>query len=83
MQRGAEKGEIKRAGMSAKRSQLHADQEAWEDSLMLHSGVASVQEAQTVFDEEEGMYCCKHYTHTHMHAYVDTNCALTPPPLAF
>ena len=49
----ANEGDTKIAGMSARRSQLHADQEAWEDNRMLVSGIAVVSEAQTDFDNEE------------------------------
>jgi hypothetical protein len=35
------------SGMSAKRSQLNVDQEAWEDNRLLQSGVASEREVQT------------------------------------
>ena len=37
-------GDTKMAGMSARKSQLHADQEAWEDSRLLLSGVATNRE---------------------------------------
>jgi pre-mRNA-splicing factor ATP-dependent RNA helicase DHX38/PRP16 len=47
------RGEVKVAGMSAKRSQLQVDQSAWEDNRLLQSGVAVVREAQTIFDDEE------------------------------
>ena len=53
MSRDRAKGDVKRAGMSAKKSQVHADQEAWEDKVMLQSGVSVVSEARTVFDSEE------------------------------
>lgn len=39
--------------MSAKQSQLHADQEAWEENRLLQSGVASIREAQMNFDDDE------------------------------
>jgi hypothetical protein len=42
--------------MSAKRSQLHKDQDAWEQQLLQQSGVASGTDPgprQTVFDTEE------------------------------
>lgn len=47
------KGNSKIAGMSAKQSQLHADQEAWEDNRLLQSGVAALREVQTEFDNED------------------------------
>jgi pre-mRNA-splicing factor ATP-dependent RNA helicase DHX38/PRP16 len=47
------KGTTKIAGMSAKASQLHVDQEAWEENRLLQSGVASLREAQLDFDNEE------------------------------
>jgi pre-mRNA-splicing factor ATP-dependent RNA helicase DHX38/PRP16 len=46
-------GDSKIAGMSARRSQIHADQEAWEDNRLLQSGVAVQAEVQTEFDNEE------------------------------
>eukprot|EP01031_Cornospumella_fuschlensis_P032611 gene32611-39429_t len=46
-------GQAKIAGMSARASQLHADQEMWEENRLLQSGVASYQEKQTAFDDEE------------------------------
>jgi pre-mRNA-splicing factor ATP-dependent RNA helicase DHX38/PRP16 len=39
--------------MSAKRSQLNVDQQRWEDSLLLKSGVATVTAAHAEFDDEE------------------------------
>lgn len=53
MAKSRAKGEKKIAGMSARKSQLHADQEAWEDNRLLQSGVASEREVQTEFDTEE------------------------------
>jgi len=53
MAKSRAKGETKKKGMSARRSQLHQDQEAWEDNLMLKSGVAVLQEAQMDFDADE------------------------------
>lgn len=47
------KGSRKIAGMSAKASQLHVDQEAWEENRMLQSGVASLRDVPTQFDDEE------------------------------
>jgi pre-mRNA-splicing factor ATP-dependent RNA helicase DHX38/PRP16 len=46
-------GSAKIAGMSAKQSQLHADQEAWEENRLLQSGIAELRERQTVFDDDE------------------------------
>jgi pre-mRNA-splicing factor ATP-dependent RNA helicase DHX38/PRP16 len=46
-------GDSKIAGMSARRSQIHADQEAWEDNRLLQSGVAVQAEVQMEFDNEE------------------------------
>jgi hypothetical protein len=53
MSKSRARGEVKLAGKSAKASQLHRDQDAWEDNRMLASGVSTVQEAQMFFDEEE------------------------------
>ena len=39
--------------MSARKSQLHVDQSAWEDNRMLQSGVAVMAEVQMDFDNEE------------------------------
>lgn len=47
------RGDTKIAGMSARRSQLHADQSAWEDNRLLQSGVVVMREVQTEFDSEE------------------------------
>jgi flagellar biosynthesis GTPase FlhF len=47
------RGEVKTAGMSARKSQLQQDQSAWEDNRLLQSGVAVMREVQTVFDNEE------------------------------
>jgi hypothetical protein len=44
-------GEV--AGMSAKRSQLHADQAAWEDNRLIQSGVAVLAQVQTDFTADE------------------------------
>ena len=41
-------GDTKMAGMSARRSQLHADQEAWESNRLLQSGVAMEREVRFV-----------------------------------
>lgn len=47
------RGTAKIIGMSAKQSQLHADQEAWEENRLLQSGVAEMRHRQTAFDDEE------------------------------
>ncbi len=47
------KGDGKIAGRSARSSQLHADQEAWETTRMLQSGVAVRSEIDTDFNEED------------------------------
>ena len=47
------RGELKIAGMSARRSQLQRDQLAWEDNRMLVSGVSVVGEAQLNFEDED------------------------------
>lgn len=44
MAKSRARGDQKIAGMSARKSQLHADQEAWEDNRLLQSGVASERE---------------------------------------
>lgn len=41
------------AGQSARQSRFQADQEAWEDKQMVHSGVAYISEAQMTFDDGE------------------------------
>lgn len=46
-------GAKKMAGMSARASQLHADQQAWEENRMLLSGVASLRDVPSTFDNEE------------------------------
>lgn len=51
--RSRARGDTKIAGMSAKRSQLHVDQEAWEDNRLLQSGVASLRDVPTDFENEE------------------------------
>ena len=53
MQKGRAKGDTKIAGMSAKKSQLFVDQEAWEENRLLQSGVASLREAQMDFNDED------------------------------
>ena len=53
MAKSRAKGDTKIAGMSAKRSQLHADQSAWEENRLLQSGVAIMDRVQTEFDNEE------------------------------
>jgi hypothetical protein len=47
------KGDTKIAGMSARKSQLYVDQEAWEENRLLQSGVASLREAQMDFNDED------------------------------
>ncbi len=51
--RRAKGGDSKIAGRSARSSQLHADQEAWETTRMLQSGVAVRAEIDTDFNEED------------------------------
>lgn len=46
MAKSRARGDQKIAGMSARKSQLHADQEAWEDNRLLQSGVASEREVR-------------------------------------
>jgi pre-mRNA-splicing factor ATP-dependent RNA helicase DHX38/PRP16 len=53
MAKSRARGDTKIAGMSARKSQLHADQEAWEDNRLLQSGVAAEREVKTEFDNEE------------------------------
>ncbi|CAM9109384.1 unnamed protein product [Ectocarpus fasciculatus] len=53
MAKSRARGDAKLMGMSARKSQLHADQEAWEDNRLLQSGVAVQAEVQTEFDTEE------------------------------
>jgi pre-mRNA-splicing factor ATP-dependent RNA helicase DHX38/PRP16 len=53
MSKQRQKGSTKIAGMSAKKSQLHVDQEAWEDNRLLQSGVAVLREIQNTFDDDE------------------------------
>lgn len=53
MSRARAKGDAKVVGVSARRSQLLADQEAWEDNRLLQSGVAVSAEVRTEFAEEE------------------------------
>eukprot|EP00981_Chlorochromonas_danica_P005586 scaffold1159_cov160-Ochromonas_danica.AAC.8 len=50
---GGKGGSAKIVGLSAKASQLHADQEAWEENRLLQSGVANIRERQTDFASEE------------------------------
>lgn len=47
------RGDMKQAGISAKKSQMHMDQDTWEEQRLLQSGVAIVSRARTVFDAEE------------------------------
>ena len=53
MAKSRARGEDKLAGVSARNSQLHVDQSAWEDNRMLQSGIAVLTEVQTDFDNEE------------------------------
>jgi pre-mRNA-splicing factor ATP-dependent RNA helicase DHX38/PRP16 len=53
MAKSRARGDSKISGMSAKMSQLHADQEAWEDNRLIQSGVAVLKEVQTHFEDEE------------------------------
>eukprot|EP01034_Spumella_vulgaris_P021641 gene21641-27681_t len=53
MAKSRAKGDTKIAGMSARRSQLHVDQEAWEENRLVQSGVAALREVQTEFDDDE------------------------------
>ena len=47
------RGAAKIAGMSARQSQLHADQEAWEENRLIQSGVAELRERQTAFEDDD------------------------------
>jgi pre-mRNA-splicing factor ATP-dependent RNA helicase DHX38/PRP16 len=49
---GQDRGMVKKAGLSARKSQMHQDQEAWEENRLLTSGVAAEREAQLEFDDE-------------------------------
>jgi len=53
MSKSRAKGDTKIAGMSARKSQLYVDQEAWEENRLLQSGVASLREAQMDFNDED------------------------------
>lgn len=53
MAKSRARGDTKIAGMSAKMSQLHADQEAWEDNRLIQSGVAVLKEVQTHFEDDD------------------------------
>jgi pre-mRNA-splicing factor ATP-dependent RNA helicase DHX38/PRP16 len=53
MKRKRMRGDGKIVGRSARSSQLHADQEAWEVNRMLQSGIAARGEVSTEFDDEE------------------------------
>ena len=53
MNKSRMKGDTKIAGMSARKSQLYVDQEAWEENRLLQSGVASLREAQMDFNNED------------------------------
>ena len=46
-------GQVKQVGMTQRRSQLHADQNAWEEQRLIQSGVASVTASSTAVDTEE------------------------------
>jgi len=46
-------GDTKLAGVSARRSQLHHDQEAWESNRLVQSGVAVLQETLVDYDADE------------------------------
>ena len=46
-------GAKKQKGMSAMRSQLNVDQQRWEESLLLKSGVATMNEQDLEVDDEE------------------------------
>ena len=52
LKNGISRGEVKRAGMSAKRSQLHTDQETWESNLMQHSGIATAKSMSANLDDD-------------------------------
>jgi pre-mRNA-splicing factor ATP-dependent RNA helicase DHX38/PRP16 len=51
--RSRAKGDSKLVGMSAKRSQLQVDQEAWESNRILQSGVGTLGERSTAIDEDD------------------------------
>lgn len=53
MSRQRARGDAKIAGVSARKSQLIADQEAWENNRLLQSGVAIHKDVKTEFDNEE------------------------------
>ena len=46
-------GAKKQKGMSAMRSQLNVDQQRWEESVLLKSGVATMNEQDLEVDDEE------------------------------
>jgi len=49
---GQDRGMTKKTGLSARKSQMHQDQEAWEENRLLTSGVAAEREAQLEFDDD-------------------------------
>jgi pre-mRNA-splicing factor ATP-dependent RNA helicase DHX38/PRP16 len=53
MEKRRSQGATKIAGKSARTSQLRADQSAWEDNLLVRSGVASNKETNLDFDDED------------------------------
>lgn len=53
MSKSRARGEVKQAGMSARRSQLLADQQAWEDNRLIQSGVAVNSNVKTEFADDE------------------------------
>eukprot|EP00595_Chromulina_sp_UTEXLB2642_P001843 CAMPEP_0196762688 /NCGR_PEP_ID=MMETSP1095-20130614/2556_1 /TAXON_ID=96789 ORGANISM="Chromulina nebulosa, Strain UTEXLB2642" /NCGR_SAMPLE_ID=MMETSP1095 /ASSEMBLY_ACC=CAM_ASM_000446 /LENGTH=533 /DNA_ID=CAMNT_0042114243 /DNA_START=219 /DNA_END=1821 /DNA_ORIENTATION=+ len=53
MKQQRNRGEVKIAGISAKRSQLVVDQEAWEDNRLIQSGVGILKDVQMNFDNDE------------------------------
>jgi pre-mRNA-splicing factor ATP-dependent RNA helicase DHX38/PRP16 len=52
MARMRARGDSKVAGMSAQRSAVHADQEAWETQLLMRSGVVEAGSRDTEFDAD-------------------------------
>ena len=53
MAKRSAQGATKIAGKSARASQLHADQSAWEDNRLVTSGIAAARVTQTEFDDED------------------------------
>jgi len=53
MARARARGEAKIAGMSAQRSAVHADQDAWETQLLMRSGVVEAGARDMDFDADE------------------------------